>query len=112
MQPACGSANAAGMQGHLDHLLLHLRGLPRVGILQATCPPASQATLPAAVTFLAFRGQARAHNSRPVAGGTLQPWRKHGIPSPSWSLSYSNRGDQSNSSETPSSRHGWSSRVR
>jgi hypothetical protein len=27
----CGIANAAGIQGHLDTLLLHLRGLPRVG---------------------------------------------------------------------------------
>ena len=71
MQHACGIANAAGIQGHIDNLLLHLRGWPRVGLLQEKRLPASQATLPAAVPLLAFSGHAMAHNIRPVAGGTM-----------------------------------------
>jgi hypothetical protein len=44
-----------------------------------------------------------AHNIRPVAVGTMQHLRNHGIPIQSWSLSYSNRGYQINRSATPSS---------
>ena len=102
MQHACGIANATGIQSHIDHLLLHLRGLPHVGIFQEKRPPASQATLPASVPLLAFSGQAMAHNIRPVAVGTMQHLGNHGIPIQSWSLSYSNRGYQINRSETPS----------
>src|SRR5262245_29378223 len=89
VQHACGIANAAGIQGHIDNLLLHLRGLPREGILQEKRPPASQVALPASVPLLAFRDHAMAHNIRPVAVGTMQHLRNHGIPIQSWSLSYS-----------------------
>jgi hypothetical protein len=60
-QHACGIPHAAGIQGHIDHLLFHLRGLPRVGLRQEKRPPASQATRPASVTVLAFSGHAMAH---------------------------------------------------
>jgi hypothetical protein len=104
VQHACSIANATGIPGHLDHLLLHLKGLPRVGLLLEKCPPASQATRPASGPLLAFSGHAMAHNIRPVAGGTMRHLRHHGLPIQSWSLSSSNRGYQINSSEseTPS----------
>jgi hypothetical protein len=80
VQHAGGIANAAGMQGHLANLLLHLRGLSRVALLQEQRPPASQATRPASVPLLACSGHAMAPNIRPVAGGTRQHVRHHGIP--------------------------------
>ena len=70
-------ADAARIQRHVDDLLLDLRRLPSVGILQEKRPPASQATLPAAVTLLAFSRRAMAHNIRPVAVGTMQHLRDH-----------------------------------
>ena len=102
MQHAGGIAHATGIQRHIDNLLLHLRGLPRVGLLQEKRPPASQATRPASVPLLAFSGHAMAHNICPVTVGTMQHLRNHGIPIQSWSLSSSNRGYQINRSETPS----------
>jgi len=78
VQYASGIANAAGIQDHIDNLLLHLRALPRVGIRQEKRPPASQATRPASVPLLAFSGHVMAHNIRPVAVGTMQHLRNHG----------------------------------
>ena len=72
-QYACGIANATGVQGHINDLLLDLRRLTGVGILQEKRPPTPQETLSAPVALFAFRRRAVAYNIRPVAetmGGT------------------------------------------
>jgi hypothetical protein len=79
VQHAGGLAHATRMHGHLDDLLRDRRRLPGVGLFQEKGPPTPQATRPASVALLASRGRTMAHNIRPLAIGTLQHIRTHGI---------------------------------
>src|SRR5262249_20924809 len=80
MQYACSIANATGVQGHIDDLLLDLRRLTGVGILQEKRRSMAQATLPAPVALLAFKGRATSHNINTLAVGTIQHLGDHGTP--------------------------------
>jgi hypothetical protein len=73
MQHPCGIANAAGIQGHIDHLLLHLRRLPSVGILQEKRPPALWAR-PTPIPLLPLPCRAMAHNIDTVTVGQCRTW--------------------------------------
>src|SRR5262245_11375333 len=79
-----GIANATRIHGHIDDLLLDGRRLPSIGIVQEKGPRTPQATRPAPVALLAFRGRAMAHNIRSLAGGTMQHLSDHGTPTQSW----------------------------
>jgi len=64
-------ANAAGIQGHIDDLLLDVRQLSGVGIRQEKRPSTPQETRTAPIALLAFRGRAMSHNIRALAVGTM-----------------------------------------
>src|SRR5215510_15906083 len=77
MQHARGIANAAGIHGHIDDLLLDLRRLTGVAIRQQKGPSTSLAARPAPITLLAFRGQAMLDNIGPLAIGAVQHLHNH-----------------------------------
>jgi hypothetical protein len=80
--PRC-IANAAGMQGHLDDLLLHVRRLPGVGLFQEKRPSAIR-TRPAPIPLLTFRRRAMPDDISPVPVWTMQRLGNHGTPTQSW----------------------------
>jgi hypothetical protein len=74
--PRC-IANAAGMQGHLDDLLLHVRRLPGVGLFQEKRPSAIR-TRPAPIPLLTFWSRALPDDISPVTVWTMQRLGNHG----------------------------------
>jgi hypothetical protein len=71
-----GIANATGIHGHIDDLLLHLRRLTRVGILQHEGPTRT-ALLAAAVPLLALPGLAMADHIGALTVGTVKNLKDH-----------------------------------
>jgi hypothetical protein len=69
-------ANPTGVHGHVDDLALHLRRLPRVGIVQQEGTTRT-ALLAAAVPLLALPGLTMADDIRALTVGTVQDLNDH-----------------------------------
>jgi hypothetical protein len=80
VQHACGIANATGVHGHIDDLLLDRRRLPSVGILQQKGTPTPLKARPAPIALLTFRRQPMLHNIDPLAIGAVQHLNDHCFP--------------------------------
>jgi hypothetical protein len=65
-------ANAARIHGHIDALLVDLRGETSVSIRQEKRPATPSATRTAPIALLAFRRRAMAHNISPLAVGAVE----------------------------------------
>jgi hypothetical protein len=76
-------ADATGMQRHLDDLLLHICGLPRVAIVQQKRPTGT-GVLAAAVALFALPGLAMADNIRAVTMRTMDDLKDHEATQSSW----------------------------
>src|SRR5262249_26845995 len=76
VQDACSVSNAAGVHGHIDNLLLHLRGLAPITIVQQKSAP-STAFFSAPVPLLAMPGLAMANDVGPVTVKTVQGLKNH-----------------------------------
>src|SRR6266704_6239816 len=77
VQYACSVSNAAGVHGHIDNLLLHLRRLTGIGILQQEGATRT-ALLAAAVALLALTGLPMSNNIGAVTVGAVQHLDDHG----------------------------------
>ena len=80
MQHARGIANATGVHGHINDLLLDLRRLTGVALLQqkGTSTPLEARTAP--IALLAFRRQTMLDNIDPLAIGAVQHLGNHRFP--------------------------------
>src|SRR5688572_17327650 len=92
MQDAGGVTNTAGIHGHIDDLLLHLRGLADIGVIQQKRTPTAESARPASVALLAFRRGAMPDNIGPLAIRAVQHLRDHRLP-PSCRMSSPDRQD-------------------
>src|SRR5262245_24373728 len=75
-QDACSVANAAGIQGHIDNLLLHRRRLPGIGILQQEGATRT-ALLAATIALLALTSLPMPNNIGALAVGAVQHLDDH-----------------------------------
>src|SRR5262245_60220578 len=77
MQHARRIANAPGMHGHIDDLLLDLRRWTGVAIRQQKGPSTPCTARPAPIALLAFRGQTMLDHVAPLARGAVQHLHNH-----------------------------------
>jgi hypothetical protein len=83
VQHARRVADATGIHGHIDNLLLHVKGLPCVSVVQqkgVTCT----GLLSAAVPLLALPGLAMADNIGALTVGTMQGLEDHEVTQLYW----------------------------
>jgi len=76
VQDTCSIANATGVHGHIDHLLLHPQRLTGIRILQQEGATRT-ALLAAAVALLALTGLPMADNIRALTVGAVQDLDDH-----------------------------------
>jgi hypothetical protein len=80
VQHARGIANATGVHGHINDLLLDLRRLTGVALLQQKGPSTPFEARTAPIALLAFRRQTMLDNITPLAIGAVQHLDDHRFP--------------------------------
>jgi len=83
VQHAGGVANATGIQGHIDNLLLHRRRLSWVARVQEKGAPGT-VLLAAAVALLTLTRLGMADDIDPVTVGTMQDLENHETTQSCW----------------------------
>src|SRR5258706_13746036 len=78
--PARGIANATGVHGHINDLLLDRRRWTGVALLQQKGPSTPLEARTAPIALLAFRRQTMLDHIAPLARGAVQHVGKHRFP--------------------------------